>query len=172
MPFYKETFYIQSNEKEALATPTLAGPWHSFTPLCANFLDSCLCLWSKLTIFGGETRFSYFRGCNFGPSVGDVDTTPVNSVPWSRCFDESKGFRFFVLIFSQMMTCFISDSGENFREQTGQRSSRMFGGGISIKISLSCWCSSGCWCCSGWYSREYSCPPSKSARERKSLEIN
>lgn len=147
-------FFVKDCRIEKATRPfetlTCPGPRHSFTPLCANFLDSCLCLRSKLTIFGGETRFSYFRGCNFGPSVGDVETTPVNSVPWSRCFDESKGFRFFVLIFSQMMTCFISDSGENFREQTGHRSSRMFGGGISMKISLSCWCSSGCWCCSGW----------------------
>lgn len=132
-----------SFKKCALQTPLLQAlhiPSHLYVQI---FLTHAFVYGSKLTILGGETRFSCFRGCSFGPSVGDVETTPVNSVPCSRCLDESKGFRFLVLIFSQMMTCFMSDSGENFREQTGHKSNRMFAGGISMKISLSWWCSSG-----------------------------
>lgn len=91
----------------------------------------------QLTVFGGETRLSNFSGCERA-TVGDVATTAANSVPFSRCLDESKGFLFFVLIFSQMMTCFISASGENFREQTGHKSRRTFAGGISMNISFSC----------------------------------
>lgn len=110
-------------------------------------------LGGPLTVFGGETCRSNRDGVTrVGAVVGDVATTPVNSVPWSRWREESNGFRFFVLIFSQMITCFMSVSGANFREHTGHKSRRRLGGGISMKISLSCWCSSGTWlrCCSGW----------------------
>jgi hypothetical protein len=90
----------------------------------------------QLTVFGGETLFSNLAG-NFGVTVGD-DGVTVNSVPFSRCFDESKTFRLFVLTFSQIMTCFINVSGANLREQTGHKSSFRLGGGISMKISFIC----------------------------------
>jgi hypothetical protein len=88
----------------------------------------------QLTVFGGEIRAGVIRLSR----TGDCATTAVNSVPLSRWCAETKGFRFFVLIFSQMITCFIKDSGENFREHTGHKSRRIFGCGISMKISFSC----------------------------------
>lgn len=113
----------------------------------------------QLTVFGGVT----LDGVNLFSASGDCATTAaVNSAPLSRCFAESNGARRLVLTFSHMMTCLRSVSGANLREQTGQRSKRMLGGGISMKISLSCWFSSGgSLCCSGWNTCEYSCPPSK-----------
>lgn len=132
--------------------------------LLFNLLKYDSCLWTplryfslkflshwRLTDFGGETRLSNRDGVTrVEATVEDVATTPLNSVPCNRWLFESKAFRFFVLIFSQMMTCFINVSGANLREHTGHKSSRKFCGGISMKISLSCWSSSGCWCCSGW----------------------
>lgn len=81
---------------------------------------------TQLTVLGGETR------------VSTGAETATNSVPLSLCRMESKGFLFFVFIRSQMRTCLRRDSGANFRLQTGHKSSRIFGGGISMKISLIC----------------------------------
>lgn len=90
----------------------------------------------KLTVFGGET----LDGVNLRSVKGDcaVTATVVYSGPFIRCFDESNGVLLLVLTFSQIMTCFKRLSGANFREQTGQRSKRMFGCGISMKISFNC----------------------------------
>lgn len=52
------------------------------TPL-TQFLSHYLS--GPLTVFGGETRLSKRDGVTrVGTTVGDVATTPVNSVPWSR----------------------------------------------------------------------------------------
>lgn len=80
----------------------------------------------QLTVFGGETRVS----------IGAEAT--INSVPLSRCRDESKGLRFFVLTRSQMRTCLRRDSEANLRLQLGHKSKRIFGEGMSMKISLIC----------------------------------
>ena len=79
----------------------------------------------QLTVFGGETRVS-------------TGAEATNSVPLSRCRDESKGLRFFVLTRSQIRTCFRRDSEANLRLQLGHKSKRIFGAGMSMKISLIC----------------------------------
>lgn len=89
----------------------------------------------QLTVFGGET----LEGVNLFSVSGDcAATVAMNAGSFSLCLEESNGVLRLVLTFSHMMTCLRSVSGANLREQTGHRSKRMFGGGISMKISFNC----------------------------------
>lgn len=50
----------------------------------------------------------------------------ANSVPSTRCRDESKTFRFFVFIFSHIPMCLANESGTKVREHIGHFSNSSF----------------------------------------------
>lgn len=115
---------------------------------------------NQLTVFGGEILIdcilhSTVLCCLCVPEpcvvVNFGILYPANSVPSTRCLDESNTLRFFIDIFSQIPICFVNDSGKNVRVHTGHFSkfNSIFVDGIISSCLISCSNSIGSGVCTG-----------------------
>lgn len=112
----------------------------------------------QLTVFGGEILIDcvlHSTVCSLcvpEPCVVSFGILyPANSVPSTRCLDESNTLRFFIDIFSQIPICFANDAGTNVRVQIGHffKFNSIFVDGITSSCLISCSNSIGSGVCTG-----------------------